>query len=115
MRSYGHTAQEDAVCFFQCFTSMEKELAEEKTKSAQAKDRDASIIINAMDKMLTGKANADWLTILNTVGQETDNVDNTGQMKTTYEVYKKLVSKYICTKLYSEPGIYDLQVRYMQG
>lgn len=114
LKCYGQTEKEDAICFFKCYTKMLKELADEVKKSSQSKDTDASILFKAMDRMLVESANANWLTILRTTGMEPENTEN-GRTKTTWEVYKRLVAQFICTQVYSEPGIYDQQVKYMQG
>ena len=115
LKCYGHTSEEDGVHFMQCLVKMFKELKEEVQKSSQKKDQDASILFRATDKMLIGTANANWLTALSVVSQETDNVDPNGNLKSTWEVFKKSLAKYICTQVFTESGIYDRQVEYMQG
>ena len=115
LKCYGHTAEEDGIVFFQCLNRMLKELAEEVRKSSQAKDKDASILFKAADKMLIGSANADWLTVLNSTGTEADNVDTSGTTKTTWEVYKRLIASYICTQVYTGTCLCDHQVECMQS
>ena len=115
LKCFGNTSKEDGVVFFQCFNRMLKELAVEVRKCSQAKERDASILFQATDKMLIGAANANWLTVLNSAGTEAENVDNTGTTKTTWEVYKRMIAKYICTQVYTGTCLYDQQVEYMQS
>ena len=64
LKCYGHTSREDAVCFFQCYTGMMKELKPEVKKASSSKQTDAETLFKAMDKMLIGTANANFNTVL---------------------------------------------------
>ena len=115
LKCYGHTPKEDAVCFFQCLTKMFQTLKTVYNKVSQAKERDATILFNAMDKMLVGTANDDWQTVLKTVGAKPENQDGNGKMKYEWETFKNLLAAYICTRVFADSRVYDHQVRYMEN
>jgi hypothetical protein len=101
LKCYGASAGEDRESFFEAFDRLQKALEPEWTEAAKAKDRDATVLFDALDEVLIGVANSDWRVIL---GTETTR---------TWSMFKEKVAKYICTKVLP-PNAYDEQVLYLR-
>ena len=101
LKCYGASAKEDRESFFEAFDRMQKALEPEWTAATRAKDRDATVLFDALDELLIGVANTDWRVVLGT------------ETKRTWEVFKEKVAKYICTKVLP-PNAYDEQVLYLR-
>ena len=115
LKCYGHTWEEDPIVFFQCYTKMLKDLESVVRKASASKASDANTLFRAMDKMLIGTANANWQTTLQELAKEPTYLDVRRNLKQNWEVYKNAVASYICGQVFSQPGIYDLQVKYLQN
>jgi hypothetical protein len=101
LKCYGASAGEDRESFFEAFDWLQKALEPEWTEAAKAKERDATVLFDALDEVLIGVANSDWRVILGT------------ETVRTWSMFKEKVSKYICTKVLP-PNAYDEQVLYLR-
>ena len=100
LKVYSHSDQEDCEHFFECFERMQKELEGVWMECAKAKDKDATVLFQAFEHMLTGTATSEWHDVLN------------GETERKWETFKTLVSKFIVTKILPEDA-YNVQVTYM--
>jgi len=101
LKCYGASSKEDRESFFEAFDRLQKALEPEWTEATKAKDRDATVLFDALDELLIGVANSDWKVVLGT------------ETKRTWETFKEKVAKYICTKVLP-PNAYDEQVLYLR-
>lgn len=88
--TYKHSAEEDVEHFFEAFEHLRKVLHVQWTDVSQA-----------MDAMLEGNANQEWMTVLSE------------QPNRTWEAFKKTVGKFITTTILPEDG-YSRQLNYVQ-
>lgn len=101
LKAYSLTSEEDVEHFFEAFERLQKELATVWTEASTAKHKDATILFNAIEKMLAGTANTQWHDVLGTTTER------------TWETFKTKMATFICKKVLPEDA-YMLQVRYMQ-
>jgi hypothetical protein len=101
--TYGGTSNEDAETFFQAFERLPTELGTVWQAAAAAKNKDATILFNAMGKMLTETANTDWHGVL---------ADTTTVPDKTWESFKKAVAHFVMTKVLDSDS-YDKERTYL--
>jgi len=99
--TYKHSAEEDVEHFFEAFEHLRKVLHVQWTDVSQSKTNDATGLFEAMDAMLEGNANQEWMTVLSE------------QPNRTWEAFKKTVGKFITTTILPEDG-YSRQLNYVQ-
>ena len=101
LKLYKHSAEENAEHFFEAWEWLRKEMEEEFEQASRAKDKDATILFKAIDKMLDGVANTEWHNVL---GNEPNR---------TWEMFKTKVSLFINDKIMTH-NAYDEQVNYLR-
>ena len=101
LKQYGKSSEEDCEHFFEAFEHMQTKLPAIWTEVQKAKDRDATILFEAMDTMLVGTALTEWHDVLQQ------------ERSRTWEMFKTKVAEFITTKVLPEDS-YNKQITYMR-
>lgn len=107
LKVYKQSNAEDLEHFFEAFEAMQRELQDVWKEAAKAKGNDATVLFNAMEKILSAEALTGWHDVLSKWDSDTTN-----SKARTWEAFKKNVSTFIVTKLCPDDA-YDTQRKYM--
>ena len=107
LKVFSQSNAEDAEHFFEAFEFMQHELQEVWTETSRNQNGNATILFNAMEKVLAGQGLTAWQVVL----EEQD--AKTGSKLRTWKTFKTVVTNYIVTQLCSEDA-FQKQRKYMQ-
>ena len=109
LKIYSMTEQEDCEHFFEAFEDLQTALSAVWNEAIKAKDRDATILFNAMEKLLGGTARTAWHDVLKSAKDDRGNL-LTGR---TWEDFKIVTATFI-TKKVCPNDAYTRQRTYLQ-
>ena len=107
LKVFKQSNEEDIEHFFEAFETMQRELQETWDETKTAKDRDATTLFKAMEKMLDGEALVGWHDVL---AKWDANVITSADR--SWESFKTTVCNFILTKL-CPPEAFETQRRCM--
>ena len=102
--------KEDKEHFFEAFMTLKRELEEQWNEASQAKNRDATVLFDAFDKMLGGVASTEWRDTL----AEKDPTTQLPISNRDWETFKTLVSHFITRKVIRSKQGFEHQRQYLQ-
>ena len=108
LKTFAHSADEDGEHFIEAIETLKKELEPEWMAALASKTNDATVLFQAMDRLLLHSANAEWM---DTIGKYDKKEPN--KTAKTWEKFKLCVANFT-TRVVFKPDSYDRQKSYLQ-
>jgi hypothetical protein len=108
LKTFSHSSDEDGEHWIEALETLAKELEPEWKAASQAKPNDATVLFQAVDKLLLHSANAEWMDTL-----EKHDRRNPSHTDKTWEKFKMCVADFT-TRVVFKPDAYDRQKSYLQ-
>jgi len=108
LKTFAHSSDEDGEHWIDALETLQKEMDVEWTKASKAKKEDATVLFQAMDKILLHSANAEWMDTM--ARYDKKNPDSTDK---TWEKFKLCVCDFT-TRVVFKYDAYDRQKSYLQ-
>jgi len=106
LKTFAHFSDEDGEHWLEALRMVQKELAVEWKKAEQAKTNDATVLFQAIDRVLQHSANAEWMDCISRWDKKHPN-----KTAETWEKFKLCVVDFT-TRVVFKPDAYDRQKSY---